>query len=59
MGETNERKRPNGDKPNELSGNGQREKLQAPGQLDFEKARKGLEKIVRENHEWLKEMASR
>ena len=34
-------------------------KLVDPGLLDFKKAEKAFEKIVRENREWLKEMASR
>ncbi len=33
--------------------------LANPGHLDFKKADKVFEKIVRENQEWLKEMASR
>lgn len=33
--------------------------LHEPGDLDFKKAREGLKKIVRENQEWLKEMANR
>lgn len=35
------------------------EKLRDPGDLDFKKAKEGLKKIVRENQEWLKEMANR
>ena len=37
----------------------ERESLVNPGRLDFAKADEALKKIVRENKEWLKEMASR
>lgn len=33
--------------------------LQKPDTLDFKKANKAVKKIVRENQEWLKEMANR
>lgn len=33
--------------------------VKSPGRLDFKKADKVLKKIVRENKEWLKEMATK
>jgi hypothetical protein len=55
----------NGHKTNQTNGNGRDqaagadETLRNPGNLDFKKAKEGLKKIVRENQEWLKEMADR
>jgi hypothetical protein len=34
-------------------------KPEKPGDLDFKKANEALKKMVRENQEWLKEMAKR
>jgi len=34
-------------------------KLKSPGKLDFKKADKMVERVIRENREWLKEMAKK
>jgi len=52
--------RSNGDgQKSEEAGRDQGEQLTNPGRLDFERASEALKKIVRENKEWLKEMANR
>jgi hypothetical protein len=35
------------------------QRLANPGRLDFKRADEAFEKLVRENQEWLKEMANR
>ena len=41
------------------NGSGKVIKIQSPGKLDFKKADEVLKKVVRENQEWLKEMAEK
>jgi len=41
------------------NGNGKVLKIQNPGKLDFKKADEVVKRVVRENQEWLKEMATK
>ena len=53
------KRRPLNGSTNEHDGNGNVTEMQNPGKLDFKKADEVLKKVVRENLEWLKEMASK
>jgi hypothetical protein len=47
------------DRDRELDDGGSAWDLRDPGAVDFKRAKKLLAKIVRENQEWLKEMANK